>query len=234
MNRMITKSLKPVLFAGLNTSDIELLTVKAYKAIQAAEIVVIDCLLKFYLSDIKRINANVIHLHKHKMADEEEHRSHTIKLIGFIENEYKKGKQVIRMVDMVTFLSDQIKTEQRLLKSRAIETQLLPELWGNDFTSVNKKKVSFFSINCRLRNVSGLWDKMAESYRSGNAVLLYSDINIGDQLNYFLETEQLFHEARVETLHVGNKTMFGTDGQICDDSASVYFISQSKKEEILI
>ena len=222
---MRKKKLNPVLFASITTSDIDMVTVKTLKAIQTADIVIIDCLLKSKIQKITKKNAEIIHILKKKMSDEEEHRSHVIRIIDSIEANYNAGKKVIRLVDAQTFLSKHIHTEFRLLKSRKIKTRILPEP-GIDYHSPNQtKNLSFFSIHCDMRNVESLWHKLTDCYNSGQSVLLYSSINIHDQFSYYMSNNEQFKNAQIDVFNISNKNNSCISAEnYRGNNASIYFI----------
>jgi hypothetical protein len=202
---MKTNKPKPVFFASVTTTDIDMITVKTLKAIQAADVLIIDCLLKSKIEKLKKKNAEIIRIPKKKWSDEEEHRSHVIKVINTIGTNYALGKKVIRLVDAQTFLSKHIHTEFRLLKSRNIETKILPEP-GVDYHTPNQlKNVSFFSINCQMRNTDSLWHKLSDCYNSGQCILLYSTVDIRDQLYYRINNDKNFQNAQIDIFNINDK-----------------------------
>lgn len=222
---MENKKLNPVLFASINTSDLDMITMKTMKSIKAADIIVMDCFHKSKIQRFTKKSAKIIHLSKKRLSDEEEHRSHILTIIDIIEKNYMKGKKVVRIVDMDSFLSKHIHTEFRLLKFRNIDSAILPEPGVDYFSTDKTKKVSFFSINCDIRNADSLWYKITDNFQSGQSILLYSSIDIYEQFNFFINNNKSFCDAKIDIFDINNlKPEYNRNSKISEISSAVYFI----------
>lgn len=223
---MKNRRLNTVLFASINTADIDMITVKTLKALQAADVVIIDCFPKRKLNRYLQKDTELIQLPKAKMMDEEEHRSHVITIIESIESYYTMGKKIVRLVDSQTFLSKHIHTELRLLKSRKIKTKILPEFSADYHSLTQLKNVSFFSINCHMRNAESLWQTITDSFTAGRSIVLYSTVDIHDQFQFCIGNNEKFQNAHIDVLNILNNKNTETRGDNFGKSrAALYYIA---------
>ncbi len=119
--KYITKH--PVIIAGTGPGDPELITVKAHRAIQEADVIVYDSQQTEAVLEMKKPGAQIVKLDKQKDIPEQEVRKSVAQTIaGF----YEKGKKVVRLKVGDAFMFGRGATEVQWLHKFNVETQVVP------------------------------------------------------------------------------------------------------------
>jgi siroheme synthase len=113
----------PVLIVGTGSGNCETLTVKAYKAIQEADVVVYDSFQTENMLPLCKEGAEIEKLDKSPVIDEYAVRE---QVVDVIEKHYRRGKRVVRLKVGDAFIFGRGATETEIIKKRGISMEIVP------------------------------------------------------------------------------------------------------------
>lgn len=116
----LEKTYYPVYVVGTGPGDPDLLTVKAKKLIEEADVVLYDCLPATYVTNVAT-NAEVIFLNKHPDQGEEK-----VDILPVIERLHREGKKVVRLKAGDAMMFNGGDVEARFFKENGIPFELIP------------------------------------------------------------------------------------------------------------
>jgi len=194
---MTNKLKHPVLITGTGPGDPQLLTVKAYKAIATADVLLYDCMPAHYVLDIKKQNAEITYLCKNHEATTDELQMHVISVIDHLEKFYNDGKKVVRLKAGDAFMYGGGGIESGMLKSRKIPFEIIPgltagaaaaNLYGVKISEKDETDTVIYYIACDIKDDFFQIKKIAKLLNSGATLVLYmADDNLSKIISIMKE-----------------------------------------------
>ncbi|PLX15079.1 MAG: hypothetical protein C0599_17455 [Salinivirgaceae bacterium] len=132
-----------VILTGIGPGDPELLTVKAFKAIKAADVIIYDSEQADRILDIAGENTEIVKINKDRSIPYNEQAE---QIVGLIENHYAIGEKVVRLKVGDAFLFGRGGTEALKMKSRGIDFEVIPGITSGIAAS-NTKRIKISEKN---------------------------------------------------------------------------------------
>ncbi len=181
----------PVIIAGTGPGDPELLTVKAYNAIQQADVIVYDSPQNEAVLDLKKPDALVVKLDKRKDIPGNEARKAVAETIA---KYYKMGKRVVSLKVGDAFMFGRGATEMDFLKQLNVESIVIPGITAGiaaagrgavRITEKNEADMAVFYMAAQKTNQHENLTQLANILKCGATAIIYMAENrIGDIIQF--------------------------------------------------
>lgn len=209
-------AVKQVSLVGAGPGGIEHLTLKAYKAISLAEVVLYDDLIKHLLEDIVSPGAELIDVGK-RLNDGINQNERQTYINELIHKFYKAGKRVVRLKGGDPMIFGKINEEISFLKGNAVDFEIIPGISAGQagaaifqipLTVRGKATELLFSTAQKINSEVTDYSKWGNLINQGTPLLIYMGATkIKDIAQAFI------NEGVTDTVHIHALSKVGTAEQ---------------------
>lgn len=172
----LKKTLHPVYIVGTGPGDPDLLTVKAQRLLEEADVVLYDCLPATYVTSVAK-NAEILFLNKHPEAGEEK-----VDILPVVKDLYEQGKKVVRLKAGDAMMFNGGEVEARYFNENNIPFEMVPgitaacaasSLFAIPTTEIYKSNDILHLIACDIPDNFAHIRQVAKLFEGGTTVVLY-------------------------------------------------------------
>ncbi|MDR1810311.1 MAG: hypothetical protein LBR34_07915 [Prevotella sp.] len=172
-----SKTRYPVSFVGTGPGDPELLTVKAKKRIEEADIIFYDCLPATHILKEAAPGAEIMYVNKHPEKEEEKQN-----ILDIVEAYWEKGCKVVRLKAGDAMMFNGGDVEAREMNRRGISFELIPgitaacaasNIFAIPTTEIYKSNAIVHLIAFDIPDNYAHIRDVAKLFKSGTTVVLY-------------------------------------------------------------
>ena len=171
------KTLHPVSVVGVGPGDPDLLTVKAKRLLEEADVVLYDCLPATYVTAVAS-NAEILFLNKHPEDGEEK-----VDILPVVKDLYLEGKKVVRLKAGDAMMFNGGDVEARFFKENGIPFEFVPGI----------------TAACAASNIFAI--PTTEIYKS-NAIVHLIAYDIPDNYAHIRQVARLFEFGTTVVLYM--------------------------------